>query len=90
MSKNKMKKLGAYISILYMLTKSFREKPTTYVSRVKKTKSGVKNCFSQDILLSFLHKPQKYQFSPKLDVHTYNVEMYMSNVCLIFFHVGSL
>ena len=42
MSKNFKQKLGAYISILYMLTKSFREKPTTYVSRVKKTKSDVK------------------------------------------------
>ena len=59
MLKNSKQKFGGYVLILYMLTKSFREKPTSYVSRVKKTKSGVKKCFSQDIFLSFLHKPQK-------------------------------
>ena len=32
-------------------------KTTTYVSRVKKTKFGVKKCFSQDNVSSFLHKP---------------------------------
>ena len=86
MSKTSKQKPEAYISILYMLTKSFREKPTSYVLCVKRQNPVLKNAFHKTSFCLFTQAKKKCRFSPKLDVHTYNIDMYAANFCLDFFH----
>ena len=86
MSKNSKQKLGAYISILYMLTKSFSKNRQLMCRVWKRQNSVLKNVFHKTTFRLFCTNHKKCRFSPKLDVHTYNVEMYATNFCLKFFH----
>ena len=46
----------------------------------------LQNAFHKTSFCLFYTSHKKCRFSPKLDVHTYNVEMYAPNFCLEFFH----
>ena len=46
----------------------------------------LKNDFQKASFWHFYTSHKKCRFSPKLDLHTYNVEMYVPKFCLNFFH----
>lgn len=60
----------AYTSTFYVLAKSFYEKKTVFMSRVKKTKFSVKNGFSRHFFVFFTQVTENAGFPQKLGVRT--------------------
>lgn len=89
MSQNSDQMIPAYISTFYVHTNSFHGKPTSFMSHVKKTKISVKKGLSWDIFFClFYTRRKKCWVFTKLGVHTYNIEMYTSNLCSEFFDIS--
>jgi hypothetical protein len=85
MSKNSKQKIVAYISILCVHIKSFREKPTFFfVSRAIKQTLVIKKLFTRYFFIFFTQDTKKCWFYAKFGVHTYNIDICANFIFRLF------